>query len=173
MLLDGSLEGGRVGADDLADLLAVLEDEESGHGADGVLLGGLGDLVNVNLEEAGVGVVVGEPVGGGVSEGVLFMFVCSDCLLFACAASAFLLFFGFVIGFWGCARNTHLTTWGAMTLQGPHQVAKKSTTITPDSLRAASKSALLHGRKDNMLVFCAVLTDRMCRKGALGCARRG
>ena len=60
MLLDGSLEGGRVGADDLADLLAVLEDEESGHGADGVLLGGLGDLVNVNLEEAGVGVVVGE-----------------------------------------------------------------------------------------------------------------
>jgi hypothetical protein len=72
VLLDGSLEGGRVGTDDLADLLAVLEDEESGHGADGVLLGGLGDLVDVNLEEAGVGVVVGEPVGGGVvSEGVL------------------------------------------------------------------------------------------------------
>jgi hypothetical protein len=62
VLLDGSLEGGRVGADDLADLLAVLEDEESGHGADGVLLGGLGDLVDVNLEEAGVGVVVREPV---------------------------------------------------------------------------------------------------------------
>jgi hypothetical protein len=64
VLLDGSLEGGRVGADDLADLLAVLEDEESRHGADGVLLGGLGDLVDVDLEEAGVGVVVGEPVGG-------------------------------------------------------------------------------------------------------------
>jgi hypothetical protein len=63
VLLDGSLEGGRVGADDLADLLAVLEDEEGGHGADGVLLGGLGDLVDVDLEEAGVGVVVGEPVG--------------------------------------------------------------------------------------------------------------
>jgi hypothetical protein len=30
VLLDGSLEGGRVGADDLADLLAVLEDEERG-----------------------------------------------------------------------------------------------------------------------------------------------
>jgi hypothetical protein len=60
VLLDGSLEGGRVGTDNLADLLAVLEDEESGHGTDGVLLGGLGDLVDVNLEKAGVGVVVGE-----------------------------------------------------------------------------------------------------------------
>ena len=109
-LLDGGVEGGRVGADDLLDLLAVLEDEESGHGADGVLLGGLGDLVDVNLVEAGVGVVVGEPVGGVVSKGVLFVFVYSDCLLSVCAASAFLLFFGFVIGFWGCARNTHLTT---------------------------------------------------------------
>jgi len=60
VLLDGSLEGGRVGADDLADLLAVLEDEEGGHGADRVLLGGLGDLVDVDLEEARVGVVVRE-----------------------------------------------------------------------------------------------------------------
>jgi hypothetical protein len=60
VLLDGGLEGGRVGADDLADLLAVLEDEESRHGADGVLLGGLGDLVDVDLVEACVGVVVGE-----------------------------------------------------------------------------------------------------------------
>lgn len=63
VLLDGGLEGDRVGADDLADLLAVLEDEESGHGADVVVLGGLGDLVDVNLVEAGVGVVVREPVG--------------------------------------------------------------------------------------------------------------
>jgi len=59
--LDGGVEGGRVGADDILDLLAVLEDEESGHGADGVLLGGLGDLVDVNLVEARAGVVVGEP----------------------------------------------------------------------------------------------------------------
>lgn len=63
MLLDSGLKSGGVGTDDLADLLAVLEEEESGHGADGVLLGGLGDLVDVDLVEAGVGVVVGEPVG--------------------------------------------------------------------------------------------------------------
>lgn len=41
---------------------------------------------------------------------------------------------------------TYLTTCGAMTLQGPHQVAKKSTTIRPFSPRAESKSALLFGR---------------------------
>ena len=64
MLLDSGLESGGVGTDDLADLVAVLEEEESGHGADGLLLGDLGDLVDVDLVEAGVGVVVGEPVGG-------------------------------------------------------------------------------------------------------------
>jgi hypothetical protein len=72
VLLDGGLEGGRVGADDLADLLAVLEDEESRHGADGVLLGGLRNLVDVDLVEACVGVVVGEPVG--VVLVVVFLF---------------------------------------------------------------------------------------------------
>lgn len=61
--LDGSLEGNGVGADDLADLLAVLVEEESGHGAHALLLGDFGDLVDVDLVEAGVGVVVGEPVG--------------------------------------------------------------------------------------------------------------
>lgn len=62
VLLDSGLESDRVGADDLGDLLAVLVEEESGHGADGLLLGDLGDLVDVDLVEAGVGVVVGEPV---------------------------------------------------------------------------------------------------------------
>lgn len=59
--LDGGLESDGVGADDLADLLAVLEEQEGGHGAHAVLLGDLGDLVDVDLVEAGVGVVVGEP----------------------------------------------------------------------------------------------------------------
>jgi hypothetical protein len=40
-------------------------------------------------------------------------------------------------------RETYLTTWGAMTLQGPHQVAKASRTTTLLSLRAASNSTLL------------------------------
>lgn len=62
VLLDSGLESGGVGTNDLADLGAVLEEEESGHGADGLLLGDLGDLVDVDLVEAGVGVVVGEPV---------------------------------------------------------------------------------------------------------------
>jgi hypothetical protein len=67
VLLNSGLKSNRVGANDLADLLAVLEEQESGHGADGLLLGDLGDLVDVDLVEAGVGVVVGEPVGGYVS----------------------------------------------------------------------------------------------------------
>jgi hypothetical protein len=61
VLLDSGLKSDRVGANDLADLLAVLEEQESGHGAHALLLGDLGDLVDVDLVEAGVGVVVGEP----------------------------------------------------------------------------------------------------------------
>lgn len=60
--LDSGLESDGVGANDLADLLAVLVEKESGHGAHALLLGDLGDLVDVDLVEAGVGVVVGEPV---------------------------------------------------------------------------------------------------------------
>lgn len=63
-LLNSSLKSDRIGTNDLLDLLAVLEEQESGHGADGVLLSDLGDLVDIDLVEAGVGVVVGEPVGG-------------------------------------------------------------------------------------------------------------
>jgi hypothetical protein len=63
VLLDSGLESDRVGADDFADLLAVLEEQESGHGAHALLLGDLGDLVDIDLVEAGVGVVVREPGG--------------------------------------------------------------------------------------------------------------
>jgi hypothetical protein len=70
VLLDSGLKSNGVGANDLADLLAVLEEQESGHGADGLLLGDLGDLVDVDLVEAGVGVVVREPVGRRVSGSV-------------------------------------------------------------------------------------------------------
>lgn len=35
--------------------------------------------------------------------------------------------------------------WGAITLQGPHQVAMQSSTMRPGEARAVSKSALLWG----------------------------
>lgn len=59
--LDGSLESLRVGTDDLSDLLAVLEEKEGGHGADAELLSNVGDLIDIELVEAGVGICAGEP----------------------------------------------------------------------------------------------------------------
>jgi len=41
-------------------------------------------------------------------------------------------------------EETHSTTFGAMTLHGPHQVAKQSMTITPGSLSAFWYSAMLY-----------------------------
>lgn len=64
--LDSGLEGLGVRADDLGDLLAVLEQQEGGHGADAELLRDVWDLVDVELVEAGGGVFVGEPVEGGM-----------------------------------------------------------------------------------------------------------
>jgi hypothetical protein len=64
VLLDGSLEGRRVGTNNGSDLLSVLEEHESGHGADAQLLGDLGKLVDVNLVEASAGVCGGHPVEG-------------------------------------------------------------------------------------------------------------
>jgi len=61
IVLDRRLQRSRVRAHDLTDLVAVLEQQESGHGADGELLRHFGDLVDVELVEAGVGVVVGHP----------------------------------------------------------------------------------------------------------------
>lgn len=68
-LLDGGLKSLGVGANDLLDLLAVLEQDECGHSADAKLLGDLGDLVHVELVEARVGVRVGEPAAFLVSIG--------------------------------------------------------------------------------------------------------
>ena len=64
-LLDGGLERLGVCADDLLDLLLVLEEQEGGHGADAEVLSDVRDLVDVELVEARVGVRVGEPGGGG------------------------------------------------------------------------------------------------------------
>ena len=68
LCLGGILDSGQqrlgVCADDLGRLLAVLEDEEGGHGADAELLGHVGDLVDVNLDEVCAGEFFGEPVRG-------------------------------------------------------------------------------------------------------------
>ena len=60
--LDGSKQRLRVGADNLVDLLAVLEDEEGGHGADSELLGYVGDLIDVELDKVCASVLLREPV---------------------------------------------------------------------------------------------------------------
>lgn len=51
MRLEEALELGRVGADKVVDLLAVLEEEEGRDGAHAQLLGNLGNVVDVKLEE--------------------------------------------------------------------------------------------------------------------------
>jgi hypothetical protein len=61
-LLDGSLHRWRVRANDLADLLAALEDDEGRHRADAELLRDVGNLVDVHLDEVGLGELLGEPV---------------------------------------------------------------------------------------------------------------
>ena len=67
--LDSSLEGLGVRAHNLGYLVAVLEEEESRHGADAEFLGDIGDLVDVELVEARIGVCVGEPgADGAVSK---------------------------------------------------------------------------------------------------------
>ena len=56
VLLDASLDRLRVRAYDLANLLAVLEEYKGGHGTDTEFLGNVGDLVNIELVEACLGV---------------------------------------------------------------------------------------------------------------------
>lgn len=58
--LDRSLELANVGTNNGLDLLTVLEKEKGGHGRDTVLLGDIGALVDVDLDEVGG--------GGGLSE---------------------------------------------------------------------------------------------------------
>lgn len=60
MLQHGGLDGVLISADDLADLLAVLEEDEGRHGANAELLRHVGDLVDVELVEAHARVLVGE-----------------------------------------------------------------------------------------------------------------
>lgn len=62
VLLNGRLECRGVGADDLCNLLALLEEEEGGHGADTELLSNVGNLVDIDLVESGVGEGLGEPI---------------------------------------------------------------------------------------------------------------
>lgn len=60
MLQHGGLDGVLISADDLADLLAVLEEDEGRHGTDAELLRHVGHLVDVELVEAHARVLVGE-----------------------------------------------------------------------------------------------------------------
>lgn len=68
-LLDDLEKGGRVGADVLVDLLAVLEDVEGGHGAHAVLLREVGQRVDVDLGEVDRRDGLGPPIWfWGVSD---------------------------------------------------------------------------------------------------------
>lgn len=58
--LDTSLEGGRVGTDDVLDLFAALEQNESGHGTDAQLGRDVAQLVDVDLIELGLAVGIAE-----------------------------------------------------------------------------------------------------------------
>lgn len=112
--LDGGLEGLGVCADNLGDLVTTLEQEECGHGADAEFLSDIRDLVDVELVEACLVVCVGEP----------------GTALDARSLS-------------GHTTKTYLTTWGAITLQGPHHVAKQSRTMRVSLSHMASSNAAL------------------------------
>ena len=109
MLLEGVENNGRVGTDDLVDLVAVLEEGEGGHGADAELLGKLGKLVDVELGQVDLVLellALGPPGCTAVS------------IVYLCNLSG------------GRGVMTYLAIWGAMALQGPHQVAKASMMTT-------------------------------------------
>lgn len=59
--LDSRQERLGVRTHDFLDLLLVLEDQEGGHGADAELLRNFRDVVDIELDEVGVGEVIGEP----------------------------------------------------------------------------------------------------------------
>jgi hypothetical protein len=61
-ILNSSQKRLGVCAYDLSTLLAVLEDEEGGHGADAKLLGYIGDFIDVDLDEVCAGEIIGEPI---------------------------------------------------------------------------------------------------------------
>jgi len=66
---DGSLERLGVGANHFCNLVAALEQEEGGHGTNPEFFGNIGHLVHVELEETGVGVLVGQPVANRLGAG--------------------------------------------------------------------------------------------------------
>ena len=119
VVLDSRLQRRGVRTNHLADLIAVLEEEEGRHGAHGQLLRNFRDLVDVELVKAGVGVRVGVPAKNhSVSD---------------CANRRGM----------GGGVDAYLTTCGAMTLQGPHHVAKQSTTIRVSLVVMASSNSAL------------------------------
>lgn len=59
MLKHGGVDGLFVGADNLANLLAVLEQDKGRHGADAELMGHVGHFVHVELVETHGRVLVG------------------------------------------------------------------------------------------------------------------
>lgn len=66
MLMDRRQQGLGIRTDHLLDLLAVLEDDERGHGTDAELLCNVWDLVDVDLDEVRARELFREP-GLGIS----------------------------------------------------------------------------------------------------------
>lgn len=65
VVLDSSLQSRRVHADNLRDLLSILEEQECRHGADTEFLRHVGALVNVKLHKVDVGVFLAPGVDFG------------------------------------------------------------------------------------------------------------
>jgi hypothetical protein len=62
---DCSSEFITVGTNDLGDDAAILDKSEGGNTADGSALGQVGELVNINLQENGIGVLLSEFIEDG------------------------------------------------------------------------------------------------------------
>lgn len=62
---EGLLNGGGTRANDLLDALAVLVEDEGGHGADVLVGGGLLELIDVDLDEGDVGELGAVSLNGG------------------------------------------------------------------------------------------------------------
>jgi hypothetical protein len=69
--LDSSLQRLGVGTNNLANLLAVLEEDECRHGADSELLGNVGNIIDIKLVKAGIGELIGHPSRGRILACVL------------------------------------------------------------------------------------------------------
>lgn len=81
LLVEGREDSSGVGTDDIANLLAVLEDNEGGHGADAKLLGEVGKMVDVELGEVDLVLellVLGPPLVGGKGKQLANCFICTE-----------------------------------------------------------------------------------------------